>query len=205
LGISSPAGRNTFFSKIFNAKFPSTDRNVVNGYVYEGCCDDCKRKEKPENCNHEPWKYPPWLHAGEKMEAIRAILADDIETFNKEQKGILMETEKNVYVEGKLVERLRKRPLYIWRGQEHPSFILIACDPNQGGECDTAVTALCCHRGNFIVSTFFLFSYVCNSNRHSKFTSRCDHKLFERKLWVEITVQKRFAQVSKSIAPQEPL
>lgn len=194
VGISSPAGRNSFFSKLFYATIPSTNRRVFNGYIYEGFCEDCKEKNKMETCSHEPWKYPPWLHISEKMESIRAALGDDMETFNKEQKGLLDDVEKNVYVDPKLVEAMKKRTLFDWTGLEPPKFLVIAADPNQGGECDTAISALCPYNGTTIVS-LTIYLLLCGPsapNSHTVFRSGSNYKLVNHCINFLMTVEQCF-------------
>jgi hypothetical protein len=86
LAISSPKGKSNYFSRLFFAKYPGTNQNIFNSFIYDGACARCKEAGRESDCNCEMWKYPSWLSHSSKMEAVKIALGGDSETFNREQK-----------------------------------------------------------------------------------------------------------------------
>src|SRR5687767_6459033 len=67
-----------------------------------------------------------------------------------------------------MIDLLMKRKEFDWRMNvnEYPDFVLITADANQGGACDTAITAGCKLNGQNIVSErsiFFLFQILLHN------------------------------------------
>jgi len=159
--ISSPQGKNNFYSKLFFQTHPETGEDLFNKFAFEAVCSRCKATRHPERCRHEMWKYPPWLDVA-KMNIVSIVLSEDVGTFQREQQGLITEDSSNSFVSQKMVDILLGRPGYEWKNNPngYPAFVLITADVNQGGHCDSAWTAGVRIAGQDVVSCLILFFFV---------------------------------------------
>lgn len=160
IGISSPKGKNNYFAKLFFATYPDTKEPIFNTLVFTGACQKCTDNKKTDTCNHEPWRYPSYLQVNTKMEGIRLTMDQDVETFNREQKGIITDDAKGTYVPYKYIEKLKANAPFEWKGQPQPKFVVIGVDPNSGGSSDASFVALASVRGQVVVSFQYFFYFI---------------------------------------------
>lgn len=64
-----------FYSKLLNLKHPITGLSLMVTYTLELVCERCKKKMKPEKCDHNLKYIPPWK-SKEKLEINKILLKD---------------------------------------------------------------------------------------------------------------------------------
>jgi hypothetical protein len=110
-------------------------------------CAECLKTTHPERCNHKVSDMPRWL-SSQKMETIRALMADDPAMLLRESMGVSAETTTRAFNEthiAKFIERPREAPT---RGVSH---IYISVDPAGGGSSNFAIASLCLSQTGSVV------------------------------------------------------
>lgn len=130
-------------------KNPATGKNIVDTYHLRLVCDRCMKKEHPESCTHERSKIPKWKSV-ERLDVSKMFLEGDPATLQRESFGLITEN-KDSLIPKRDIDSMRARPLYSPNVRVGATNVLITCDPNAGGSCDTALVATVYAYGQMII------------------------------------------------------
>ncbi len=126
-------------------------------------CDRCKGLgDDAIKCPHNEHLRPHWKNV-QKLELIRIIAEDQIETIMRESYGYLDSNENTIFDE-KSLDRLIRRGFIDPDLNEKPGFVFLIVDPNAGGKSNLAMSAMVRYQGRTMVSRV-LFIIVFRSPR----------------------------------------
>lgn len=116
-------------------------RNIQVGLA----CEECKAAGKAESCLHNQDDIPPWK-SREKFDMVKALYGDKKDLLMRESMGIVTEDQTSLYRKGWVDE-------FIGHVVPNPSprFILVACDPNGGGDSNMAIVSVTFKSGCMVV------------------------------------------------------
>ena len=144
LAITTPGNDINWFSYLQDIRDP--DGNLLfHTYMCGTACNACIRKGEPERCTH---KTPPQWKSQQGIAQIQAVLANDVNKFNREIKGVVTVDQTQLYIQ--YLKALIALPLFrflfavplVW------SFI----DPAGGGKgSEYAVVSIAEQDGRIVV------------------------------------------------------
>jgi len=153
IGISTPLTAANFFTKLVT--FKNDDGSLFFKTLHiELICNECRKKKKKDvkemiQCPHNLHKLPTWRpkerqdrlriiseHFGDPNMGARELFGEITEDF-----GNALPTDE---IEAVFSEDLKVASQFLTT--ENPTFILVAIDPNYGGQSETAIVS-----GYFIV------------------------------------------------------
>lgn len=137
IGLSTHAGKENYFSKLFDK--PGIEKQAVLVRI-NLVCDDCqKRGRDPSQCTHMAGTNPSWL-ANSNPERVKLLMGDDEESYAREVLGAFWSNSSSVFQRDWLAA-LQDRPV---RSVRYPrnSFVLTMIDPAGGGSSSTAICSV---------------------------------------------------------------
>ena len=108
-------------------------RNIQVGLA----CEACKAAGTADTCEHNQDEIPPWK-SREKFDMVKALYGDRKDLLMRESMGIVTEDQTSLYRK-EWVEHFRTNVTVV--GSPYPKFILVACDPNGGGDSNMAIVS----------------------------------------------------------------
>ena len=129
IALSSPEGRQNWFSQVINAK---NDQGEPL-FVYCDCqliCEDCRKLDREQRiqCNHIK-QTPPWL-SQERTQKWKLISKADPATTLREYAGVIEDDFKPCFPKD-LLARMFSNPST--ESGHAPKYVFITADPNGGG------------------------------------------------------------------------
>jgi len=118
-------------------------RNIQVGLA----CDECKAAGKGESCEHKQDEIPPWK-SREKFDMVKALYGDRKDLLMRESMGIVTEDQTSLYRKVWVDEFMHN--ITVVR-TPMPRFILVACDPNGGGDSNMAIVSVTFRSGSMIL------------------------------------------------------
>ena len=116
-------------------------RNIQVGLA----CEECKAAGKAESCLHNQDDIPPWK-SREKFDMVKALYGDKKDLLMRESMGIVTEDQTSLYRKSWVDEFLGNAV-----DKPSPRFILVACDPNGGGDSNMAIVSVTFKAGSMVV------------------------------------------------------
>lgn len=144
--ISTPQDSLNFYSEMFTMKGPDGKelfRNIQVGLA----CEACKAAGKADTCEHNQDEIPPWK-SREKFDMVKALYGDRKDLLMRESMGIITEDQTSLYRKD-WVDHFSRSIVGI--ADPMPRFILVACDPNGGGDSNMAIVSATFLRGSMVV------------------------------------------------------
>jgi len=118
-------------------------RNIQVGLA----CSVCVAAGRGSECEHNQDAIPPWK-SREKFDMVKALYGDRKDLLMRESMGIVTEDQTSLF-------RVQWVDAYIAAVTHivspRPSFILVACDPNGGGDSNMALVSCTFIRGSMVV------------------------------------------------------
>lgn len=108
-------------------------------------CDACVAAGKAESCEHNQDAIPPWK-SREKFDMVKALYGDRKDLLLRESVGLITEDQSSLYRAAWVTHFMESTTTV-----DHPRFILVACDPNGGGDSHMAIVSATFARGNMVV------------------------------------------------------
>lgn len=145
LGITTPSTDVNFASRLSNIR--NAQGQLITKTLMAGtACKSCRRRKRPADCEHKI--YPPWK-TKEGIDEIRAILAHDQATFNREIQGVVAGDDVRIYA-AFIYHFRNKQPLY---QLVYPArLIWIFIDPAGGGSnSDFTIVSMAHEDGHEVV------------------------------------------------------
>lgn len=118
-------------------------RNIQVGLA----CEACKAAGKADSCEHNQDEIPPWK-SREKFDMVKALYGDRKDLLMRESMGIVTEDQSSLYRKD-WVEFFHSNILLTI--EPSPRFILVACDPNGGGDSNMAIVSATFVRGSMVI------------------------------------------------------
>lgn len=135
-----------FYSEMFTMKGPDGKelfRNIQVGLA----CEACKAAGKADSCEHNQDEIPPWK-SREKFDMVKALYGDRKDLLMRESMGIVTEDQSSLYRKDwvEFYQLNVKAAL-----QPMPRFVLVACDPNGGGDSNMAIVSATFLAGSMVI------------------------------------------------------
>jgi len=108
-------------------------RNIQVGLA----CDACKAAGTAESCEHNQDEIPPWK-SREKFDMVKALYGDRKDLLMRESMGIVTEDQTSLYRKSWVDDFVGN---IITLTDPMPKFIVVACDPNGGGDSNMAIVS----------------------------------------------------------------
>ena len=118
-------------------------RNIQVGLA----CEACKAAGTADSCEHNQDEIPPWK-SREKFDMVKALYGDRKDLLMRESMGIVTEDQTSLYRK-EWVDWFKDNTMPV--GKPIPQFILVACDPNGGGDSNMAIVSATFLRGTMVV------------------------------------------------------
>ena len=116
-------------------------RNIQVGLA----CSACIAAGKADECEHNQDEIPPWK-SREKFDMVKALYGDRKDLLMRESMGIVTEDQTSLYRLDWVDQFMAASTV-----PPDPSFILVACDPNGGGDSHMAIVSATFVRGSMVV------------------------------------------------------
>lgn len=150
--LSTPGGRDNFYSAILTAKARDTDdckETVFYGMRIGGYCDACAASGDPVQrilCSHVSAELPPWLSAV-KQQRFQTLYKGQEHIFKREFLGLISD-EGSGLIRPEFIDAMMNRPRNIG---PHSPIVFVGIDPSGGGKSETAMTMLVMNQGAVLV------------------------------------------------------
>ena len=109
-------------------------------------CEACIKAGKGSECPHNVDNIPPWK-SKEKFDFVKALYGDKQDLLMRESVGAVTEDQSSLFP-SHWVERTMEN--FITLGQGHVPYIIVACDPNGGGDSQMALVSVTFHQGKMV-------------------------------------------------------
>lgn len=133
-----------FYSDMFTMKGPDGKelfRNIKVGLA----CDACVAAGKGDSCEHNQDVIPPWK-SRDKFDMVKALYGDRKDLLLRESVGLVTEDQSSLYREPWVVAFMESVVTV-----DHPRFVLVACDPNGGGDSNMAIVSATFAHGSMVI------------------------------------------------------
>ena len=138
LCISTLLETSNHYSRMFTLKTPN-GKPLFETMQISLVCAECLRTPNPERCNHRVADMPRWL-SSQKMETIRALMADDPAMLLRESMGVSAETTTRAFNETHIAQFIARPRTAPARRLSH---IYVSVDPAGGGSSNFAISSIC--------------------------------------------------------------
>ena len=118
-------------------------RNIQVGLA----CEACKAAGTADTCEHNQDEIPPWK-SREKFDMVKALYGDRKDLLMRESMGIVTEDQTSLYRQD-WVDSFVANIIAI--AKPVPRFILVACDPNGGGDSNMAIVSATFCTGTMVI------------------------------------------------------
>jgi hypothetical protein len=136
LCISTLLESSNHYSKMFELK-DKNGKPLFETQQISLVCEECMKTDTPEKCTHRLNEMPRWL-SSQKIEVIKALLADDPALLLRESMGVSAETTQRAFNEPQLVRFIERSPIRITLC----NYIYVAVDPAGGGNSAFAIATI---------------------------------------------------------------
>ena len=152
--ISTPDNEFNYFSELFELK--RKDGTPLFYLIMVGlACKQCMDAGMGHECMHMLKDLPPWKSAA-RQEVMKAILANDPETFMRENQGMVVSGMRFIYQKYRPAF-LKRKPFTL---SAPPTVGFVFIDTAGGGSLsDHAVVSGCHEAGRDVVCFLFVFQY----------------------------------------------
>jgi len=133
-----------FYSEMFTMKGPDGKelfRNIQVGLA----CSACVKAGTAGECEHNQDEIPPWK-SREKFDMVKALYGDRKDLLMRESMGLITEDQTSLFRLA-WVEAFEANVICA----PTPTFILVACDPNGGGDSNMAIVSATFVRGCMVL------------------------------------------------------
>lgn len=133
-----------FYSEMFQMKGPDGKelfRNIQVGLA----CAECVAAGKADSCEHNQDEIPPWK-SREKFDLVKALYGDRKDLLMRESMGVVTEDQSSLF-RAQWVDAFMDGVVMT----PDPHFILVACDPNGGGDSHMAIVSATFLHGSMVV------------------------------------------------------
>lgn len=116
-------------------------RNIEVGLA----CAACVAAGKADSCEHNQDEIPPWK-SREKFDMVKALYGDRKDLLMRESMGIVTEDQSSLFRAAwvnDFIDFVVAPP--------DPHFVLVACDPNGGGDSHMAIVSVTFVQGSMVV------------------------------------------------------
>lgn len=116
-------------------------RNIQVGLA----CAACVAAGTADSCEHNQDEIPPWK-SREKFDMVKALYGDRKDLLMRESMGLVTEDQTSLFRVAwvdTFLESIANPP--------QPSFIVVACDPNGGGDSNMAIVSATFVRGSMVI------------------------------------------------------
>ena len=118
-------------------------RNIQVGLA----CAQCIAEGKADSCEHNQDEIPPWK-SREKFDMVKALYGDRKDLLARESMGIVTEDQTSLYRKEWVDEFIGSTTVVC---DPMPRFIMVACDPNGGGDSNMAIVSVTFRAGGMII------------------------------------------------------
>ena len=116
-------------------------RNIQVGLA----CAACVAAGKADSCNHNQDEIPPWK-SREKFDMVKALYGDRKDLLMRESMGIVTEDQSSLFRK-EWVDSFMAAII----AAPDPLFVLVACDPNGGGDSHMAIVSATFVQGSMVI------------------------------------------------------
>lgn len=117
-------------------------RNIQVGLA----CAACVAAGKADSCEHNQDEIPPWK-SREKFDMVKALYGDRKDLLMRESMGIVTEDQSSLF-RAQWVDDFMESVMSM---PTEPRFVLVACDPNGGGDSHMAIVSVTFVQGSMVV------------------------------------------------------
>jgi len=144
--ISTPQDNLNFYSEMFTMLGPDGQplfRSIQVGLA----CEACLKAGRGDSCTHNEGEIPPWK-SREKFDMAKALYGDRKDLLLRESVGAITEDTSSLFPSHWID--------HLFAHQEpaaslHARHIVIACDPNGGGDSHMAIVSSVFHSGKLYI------------------------------------------------------
>lgn len=147
IAISTPLTEANFFTKLISFKDPEDGELFFKTLHIGLICKNCLKKTdivEMSKCPHQLHKLPPWK-TGDRQERLRIISEhhDSAARGLRENYGIAQDTYLTVLPRDPIMSVFSDDRIIANKHSklDNPSFIVMAIDPNAGGDSETAIVS----------------------------------------------------------------
>lgn len=144
--ISTPQDSLNFYSEMFDMKGPDGTplfRNIQVGLA----CEACLAAGKGGDCPHNVDEIPPWK-SKDKFDFVKALYGDRKDLLLRESVGTITEDQTSLF-SMPWIEAIMSSSVQLQ--ESLTPYIIVACDPNGGGDSQMALVSVAFHRGQMCV------------------------------------------------------
>lgn len=133
-----------FYSDMFTMKGPD-GKELFRSIKVGLACEACIAAGTADSCEHNQDDIPPWK-SRDKFDMVKALYGDRKDLLLRESVGLVTEDQSSLYRETWV-----KSFMGAITTVDHPRFILVACDPNGGGDSNMAIVSATFCRGSMVI------------------------------------------------------
>ena len=133
-----------FYSDMFTMKGPD-GRELFRSIKVGLACEACVAAGQADSCEHNQDDIPPWK-SRDKFDMVKALYGDRKDLLLRESVGLVTEDQSSLYRETWVTDFMSAVTTL-----EKPRFILVACDPNGGGDSNMAIVSVTFSRGSMVL------------------------------------------------------
>ena len=144
--ISTPQDSLNFYSEMFDMKGPdgaALFRNIQVGLA----CEACLAAGKGGDCPHNVDEIPPWK-SKDKFDFVKALYGDRKDLLLRESVGTITEDQSSLFTMP-WVESMMSSNVTL--NHSLVPYIIVACDPNGGGDSQMALVSVAFYRGQLCI------------------------------------------------------
>ena len=144
--ISTPQDSLNFYSEMFDMKGPdglALFRTIQVGLA----CEECLAKGMGGECPHNTDEIPPWK-SKEKFDFVKTLYGDRTDLLLRESVGTITEDQSSLFPTA-WVDRFIESKENV--DPNTMRYVVIACDPNGGGDSQMALVSVVFERGKMIL------------------------------------------------------
>ena len=108
-------------------------------------CEACVKAGKADSCEHNQDDIPPWK-SRDKFDMVKALYGDRKDLLLRESVGLVTEDQSSLYRAAWVTQFLQSCTTVAT-----PRFILVACDPNGGGDSHMAIVSTTFSAGSMVI------------------------------------------------------
>ena len=144
--ISTPQDSLNFYSEMFDMKGPD-DMPLFRTIQVGLSCEACLKAGKGGECPHNTDEIPPWK-SKEKFDFVKTLYGDKKELLLRESVGSITEDQSSLFpthwVDRFMDSETTLDPALV-------RYVIVACDPNGGGDSQMAIVSSVFHRGSLVI------------------------------------------------------
>ena len=133
-----------FYSDMFTMKGPD-GKELFRSIKVGLACEACIAAGKADSCEHNQDVIPPWK-SRDKFDMVKALYGDRKDLLLRESVGLVTEDQSSLYREAWVtcfMESVISPPV--------PQFVIVACDPNGGGDSNMAIVSATFSAGRMVI------------------------------------------------------